>query len=66
MINLESARQHAWSRFWHTPQRPGLAEYIVEQEGLTLEFLGDFGAFDRLGSLAAHLAHVEGWRNEPP
>ena len=60
VINLESTRQHAWSRFLHTPQRPGLAEYIVEQEGLTLEFLGDFTALDRLGSLVGHLAHVEG------
>jgi tetratricopeptide (TPR) repeat protein len=60
MINQASARQNAWGRFWRTPERPGLAEYIVEQEGLALEFLSDFGAFDRLGSLAAHLAHVEG------
>ena len=60
VINLESTRQHAWSRFWHTPQRPGLAEYIVEQEGLALAFLGDHGALDRLAILAAYLAHTEG------
>ncbi len=60
MINQASARQHAWGRFWRTPERPGLAEYIVEQEGLALEFLSDFGALDRLGSLAGHLTHVEG------
>ena len=41
VINLESTRQHAWSRFWRAPERPGLAEYIVEQEGLALAFLGD-------------------------
>jgi len=60
VINLESTRRHAWSRFWHTPQRPGLAEYIIEQEGLALAFLGDIGALDRLGFLAAQLAEMEG------
>ena len=35
VINLESARQQSWSRFWQIPQRPGIAEYIVEQEQMT-------------------------------
>jgi tetratricopeptide (TPR) repeat protein len=60
VINLESTRQHAWSRFWSTPQRPGLAEYIVGQEGLALAFLGDPGALDRLGVLAQCFAQIEG------
>jgi len=32
VINLESARLQSWSRFWRSPQRAGLAEYIIEQE----------------------------------
>lgn len=48
-INQASARQHAWSRFWCNPERPGLAEFIVEQEGVALEFFSDFMALDRLG-----------------
>lgn len=58
-INQASARQHAWSRFWRGPERPGLAEFIVEQEGVALEFFSDFAALDRLGSLATQLAHTE-------
>lgn len=60
VINLESTRQHAWSRFWRAPQRPGLAEYIIEQEGLALAFLGDLGALDRLEVLAEQLAQMDG------
>lgn len=53
--NLESARRHAWSRFWRDPLRPGVAESIVEQEQLTQQFLGDLTALDRLGSLVNQL-----------
>ncbi len=62
-INQASARQHAWSRFWHSPERPGLAEFIVEQEGMALEFFSDFTALDRLESLATQLVHIA---TEPP
>ncbi len=58
-INLNSARAHSWNRFWQTPQRPGIAEYIVEQEHLTAQFLGDLEALDRLEMLARHLAHID-------
>ncbi len=54
--NHMSARQHAWSRFWQAPERPGLAEYIAEQEGMALEFYSDFQALDRLDALAGQLA----------
>ena len=57
--NLESARQQSWSRFWHDPSRPGIAECVVEQEQLHAQFLGDPGALDRLGTLANHLAQVD-------
>jgi tetratricopeptide (TPR) repeat protein len=58
VMNLESARQQAWSRFWQSPRREGIAEHIVEQEQLTAQFLGDFCAFDRLDALAEQFAHL--------
>ncbi len=57
--NLESVRQQAWNRFWREPARPGIAEYIVEQEHLAAQFLGDMGAFDRLDHLVNHLARAD-------
>jgi tetratricopeptide (TPR) repeat protein len=56
--NLESARRQSWSRFWQDPLRHGIAEYIVEQEQLTLQFVGDSGALDRLQELADYLNRV--------
>ena len=61
--NLGSARQRAWSRFWRDPLRPGIAEYIVELEQLTAQFVGDSGALDRLGTLVNHLDRMDA---EPP
>lgn len=58
-INLRSARLQSWSTFWRTPERPGIAEAIVEQELLTAQFLGDADAFDRLGSLVNHLVRAK-------
>jgi tetratricopeptide (TPR) repeat protein len=57
--NLQSARQQSWSRFWQEPRRPGIAEYIVEQEQLAVQFLGDLSALDRLGALVDQLARVD-------
>jgi tetratricopeptide (TPR) repeat protein len=57
--NLESARRHSWNRFWADPLRPGIAEYIVEQEQLTLQFVGDPGALDRLEQLVNYLDGVD-------
>ena len=57
--NLESARQGAWSRFWRDPLRPCIAEYIVEQEQFTLQFLGDVTALDRLETLANQLDRAD-------
>jgi len=58
VINLESTRLQSWSRFWHTPERPGIAESIVEQELLTAQFRGDPDAFDRLMTLVEQLGRV--------
>ncbi len=55
VINLESARRQSWSRFWQTPNREGAAEYIVEQEQMTLQFLSDAAALDRLDDLVQQL-----------
>ena len=59
VINLESTRQHGWGRFWRAPERPGLAEYIVEQEGLALTFLGDCCALDRMVVLVEQLVRMD-------
>ncbi len=58
-INLASARQRSWNRFWRSPEHPGVAELIVEQEQLTAQFTGDLGAFDRLEMLVAELSSAE-------
>jgi tetratricopeptide (TPR) repeat protein len=58
VINLASARQQSWSRFWQDPQRPVIAEYIVEQERLTAQYVGDLTALDRLETLVNQLDRV--------
>jgi tetratricopeptide (TPR) repeat protein len=52
-LNLESARRRAWSRFTQDPQASGVAEAIADMERLTLQFLGDVDALDRLEMLAS-------------
>ena len=59
VINLESSRQRSWCRFWQAPERPGIAEYIVEQEQLTAQFLDDLSALDRSEALVHHLNIVD-------
>ena len=57
-INLDSARQRSWNKFWAAPEQPQVAELIVEQEQLTAQFLGDLAAFDRLDVLVQEIARV--------
>lgn len=59
VINLESSRQASWRRFRRAPERPGIAEHILEQEQLTAQFLGDVGAFDRCADLVTELLRVD-------
>src|SRR4051794_12279848 len=59
VLNLASARARSWERFWEAPKRPGIAEYLVEQEYRAVTFLGDAGGLDRAQMLAMHLAHVD-------
>jgi tetratricopeptide (TPR) repeat protein len=56
--NLESARRRSWSQFWRDPQRPGIAEYIVEQEQFTAQYVGDLSALERLDTLVHQLDRV--------
>jgi tetratricopeptide (TPR) repeat protein len=59
VLNLESGRQQSWSRFRRLPARPGTAELVVEQELLTAQFVGDFGALDRLEMLVDEVSGAE-------
>jgi tetratricopeptide (TPR) repeat protein len=52
-INLESARRGGWRRFAQEAWLPGVAEALVDNERLALQFLGDLDALDRLDELAA-------------
>jgi len=56
ILNLESARGRSWTRFFEYPARDGVAETVVENEQLTLQFVGDASALDRVTFLAAQLA----------
>jgi tetratricopeptide (TPR) repeat protein len=61
-INLESARRRAWARFAQDPQRPGVAEEILDKERLVAQFLGDLDALDRLDELASQFAGMDSSR----
>ena len=58
-INLQSARRRAWTRFAQNPCAPGVAEAILENERLAVEFLGDYQALDRLAVVASQLSCQE-------
>lgn len=59
IINLESARRRSWSRFFEDPTRNEIAETVVEHEQLTLQFVGDVFALDRVKLLAAQLVQAD-------
>jgi tetratricopeptide (TPR) repeat protein len=56
VINLESACRRAWARFANDARLPGVAEAIVDHEGLAAQFVGDLDALDRLDALASLFA----------
>ncbi len=58
-INLESARQRSWARFYEDSTRDGVAEAVVEHEQLTLRFVGDVWALDRVEALASQLSQID-------
>ena len=59
IINLESARQRSWAKLFADPTRDGGAETVVEHEQLTLQFVGDLSALDRVETLAARLNQID-------
>ena len=59
LINLNSVRRRAWSRFDENPQGSGHPESVLEAEQLTAQFAGDVTALDRLSALADHLARLD-------
>src|ERR1700733_482366 len=59
IANLDSARRRSWSRFFEDPMRDQAAETVVENEMLTLQFVGDVSALDRVEFLAAQFAQGE-------
>ena len=59
IANLNSTRLRSWSRFYQDPQRPGIAETVLENEQLTAQFAGDLSALSRLESLAEQLAQLD-------
>ena len=59
VINLKSARLQSWSQFWRAPERPRIAETIVEHEQLTAQYVGDLAAFDRLETLVNQLSRTD-------
>jgi tetratricopeptide (TPR) repeat protein len=59
IINLESARRRSWSKFFENPTRDNVAETVVEHEQLTLQFVGDVFALDRVELLAAQLVQAD-------
>ena len=59
IINLESARRRSWTRFFADPARDGVAEAVVEHEQLTLQFIDDVSALDRIGLLAIQLDQAD-------
>jgi hypothetical protein len=61
-INLESARRRAWARFAQDPQRPGVAEEILDNERLVGQFLGDLDGLDRLDELVSQFAQDDSSR----
>jgi tetratricopeptide (TPR) repeat protein len=65
VMNLESARRRAWGRFFQDPLRKGIAETVVEHEQLTVEFVGDLSALDRLESLVNQLVLMDNPASSP-
>ena len=59
IINLGSARQRSWARLFMEPMRDGVAEAAIEHEQLTLQFVGDVSALDRVEALASRLKQID-------
>jgi tetratricopeptide (TPR) repeat protein len=59
VVNLNSSRLRSWSRFYQDPQRPGVAETVLEHEQLTAQFAGDLSALGRMEGFAEQLGQLD-------
>ena len=59
IVNLNSARLRSWSRFYQDPQRPGVAETVLEHEQLTAQFASDLSALDRMEAFGEQLGRLD-------
>ena len=71
IANLNSARLRSWSRFYQDPQRPGIAETVLENEQLTAQFAGDFVSARSPGVACRNnspswMRHRRAWRSSRP
>jgi len=60
IVNLNSARLRSWSRFYQDPQRPGVAETVLEHEQHTAQFAGDLSALGRMEAFGEQLGQLDG------
>src|SRR5215470_14480551 len=59
VVNLENARRRSWDRLARDPLGAGTAERVIEEEQMTLQFMGDVGALDRLEALGNYLGQLD-------
>ncbi len=59
IINLNSARQRSWSRFYQDPQRSGVAETVLEHEQLAAQFASELSALDRMEAFGEQLGRLD-------
>jgi len=59
VLNLESARRRSWDRLAGDPMHAGTAERVVEEEQMTLQFMSDVVALDRLELLGNYLGQFD-------
>src|SRR4249919_1462154 len=58
VVNLNSARLRSWSRFYQDPQRPGVAETVLEHEQQAAQFASDLSALDRMEAFGEQLGQL--------
>ena len=59
VVNLDSARRRSWDRLARDPMLDGTAERVVEEEQMTLQFMSDVSALDRLEMLCNCLGQLD-------
>jgi tetratricopeptide (TPR) repeat protein len=59
VANLNSARLRSWSRLYQDPQRPGVAETVLEHEQLSAQFASDLSALGRMEAFSEQLGQLD-------